>query len=293
MSSRPDINNFFLGVALVVNRSRDGPAFVFHYPPYIQSAVAARASACQEQSQNAELGDMLLERLSHPTHEDFASSRLDGGADGTQLSKHLQLGEHVMTESGSQIVPWEHVAGFPARDLAGIFTPARSYHKKLFQLTLDPLCCVSCPIHVPESGKWRKSKKAGKGKPAKSAEDQELGPQDIDVPQAEATDQPKEVAAGSGEKAEIPATEEEKRSSMTMFNLVFLLDHKHSGLHEWVSMLHSNIIKKVNKAFKYSQQHSDFVWKDSKRILSAKDKGREEREAFPFMRSSVKTWSLT
>jgi len=38
-------------------------------------------------------------------------------------------------------------------------------------------------------------------------------------------------------------------------------------------------VKKVNKAYKYSQQHSDFIWKESKRILAAKDKAREDSQS--------------
>jgi hypothetical protein len=38
------------------------------------------------------------------------------------------------------------------------------------------------------------------------------------------------------------------------------------------------VVKKVNKAYKYSQEHCEFVWKESKRILLAKDKAREDRE---------------
>lgn len=280
----PSINSDnFLAVALVINRSRDGPAFVFHYPAQVQQVSAS--------SQAPELEDILLERLSQPTHDD--------GSDGVAPKHQRNHDDHFVTESGTQIVPWEHVVGFPARDLAGILTPARSYHKRLFQLSLDPLYCVSYPIHVPENGKWKKPKKATKV--AKNAKDgDELSPSlDVDPPSAggnssetpkekvekkaedeEETDKGKEKEKEKDEKTE-KTEKDEKRSSMTMFNLVFIMDPKKNEVKELVELLYDNIIKKVSKVFKYSQQHSEFVWKESKRILLLKEKGREERMSLP------------
>jgi hypothetical protein len=280
-------NSFLLGVALVVNRSRDGPAFVFHYPPHVRPSNSNDADGSADgrldPHDSLDLGDILLERLSQPAHRDFASSTSGGDTSRSQAHGYHFNDDHVVTESGSQIVPWEHVAGYPARDLAGILTPARSYHKKLFQIFLDPLCCVSCPMHVPENGRWKKPKKAGKAKSSKSADDQHLAPADAEVVAAKVEEAAKDGEGPEKDKEkekekEKDAVDEEKRSSMTMFNLVFILDPNHSGFKEWISVLYSNIIKKINRAYKYSQQHSEFVWKESKRILAAKDKGREERE---------------
>ncbi|KAJ6781873.1 hypothetical protein PWT90_10003 [Aphanocladium album] len=192
-----------------------------------------------------------------------------------------------MSESGTQSVPWETVAGYPTRDLASILTPARPYHKKLFQLSLDPLLCVSYPIHVPESGKWKKAKKS-KGRALSAMDDDTLvasrapsiaisaasAPNDSDDTAEKGKDNDKEKDAEKDKKDE----DEEKRASMTMFNLVFILRPKKDQTRELVDALYSNIAKKVNKAFKYSQQHSDFVWKESKKILATKDRAREDKK---------------
>ncbi|UKZ78003.1 hypothetical protein TrVFT333_005737 [Trichoderma virens FT-333] len=230
----------FVAVALVINRSRDGPAFVFHYPSHVPAL-----SSGLDKSDTIDVEDILFERLLQPgsteAPPDLAENQ--GVRD-----------DHYMTESGIQVVPWEHVAGFPSRDLAGILTPARSYHKKLFQLSLDPLLCVSYPIHVPENGKWKKTKKANKAKANKDADEEKTK---------------------EGKKDD---ADEEKRSSMTMFNLVFFLNPKKHETKELIDSLYSNIVKKVNKAYQYSQQHSEFVWKESKRILLAKDRAREDQK---------------
>lgn len=254
----------FLAVALVVNRSRDGPAFVFHYPANIEPHSKSSSST------GAELEDILLERLSQQSFSDVA--------DDVPLPKQgRNADEHSFTESGSQIVPWERVAGFPARDLAGILTPARPYHKKLFQLSLDPLYCVSYPIHVPENGRWKKPKKTSRADKRSAYNEEQPAPHEVDPPSAgKVPEQP--VEEKDGKKEDGKDKDDEKRSSMTMFNLVFILNPSSNEVKDVVESIYDHIIKKVSKAFKYSQQHSEFVWKESKRILVAKDKAREERK---------------
>lgn len=291
----------FLGVALIINRVNEGSAFVFHYPEQIRPVTADTASVAVQQN-SVDLEDILLERLSQPsTHDIFG-----GGGTGVDddLPRKWNHDDHIVTESGSQIVPWEHVAGFPTPDLASILTPGRQYHKTLFQLSLDPLHCVSYPIHVPENGRWKKSKKAPKSKAGQSMDEHAAsavtGPEsegaksktldpDQDQSRTEDGERHGDVDAdkdgdvhgdtGKGKDGKKPDGENEnKRSAMNMFNLVFFLNPKNFEVKELVDALYANIIKKANKAYKYSQQHSDFVWKESKRILAAKDKAREERK---------------
>lgn len=253
----------FLAVALVVNRSRDGPAFVFHYPAKVQYKTAT--------SEGSDLEDILLERLSQP------ASHHDSSIGGNDLPSQWDRDDHILTDSGSQIVPWEHVVGFPTNDLAGILTPARCYHKTLFQLNLDPLCCISYPIHVPENGKWKKQKKASK---AKDKDKDKASTVVMDDSQHSASNEA-ENSSGMPEPKEKDGKkeeDEEKRSSMTMFNLVFILNPKTFESKELIESLYHNIVKKAMKAYKYSQQQSDFIWKESKRILAHKDKAREESE---------------
>ncbi|KAH0498787.1 hypothetical protein TgHK011_006025 [Trichoderma gracile] len=244
----------FLAVALVINRSRDGPAFVFHYPSHVPALTNGH-----EKSDVIDVEDILFEQISPPSG---AENGPEPAEDGSVRD------DHYTTEAGVQVVPWEHVAGFPARDLAYILTPARPYHKKIFQLSLDPLLCISYPIHVPENGKWKKTKKANKDV------DDDIAPDEPNPPRTSKTESnPKEAKDGKRDESD-----EDKRSSMTMFNLVFFLDPKRHEAKELVDSLFSNIVKKVNKAYQYSQQHSEFVWKESKRILAAKEKAREDKK---------------
>ncbi|KAI1647790.1 nitrogen permease regulator of amino acid transport activity 3-domain-containing protein [Daldinia loculata] len=268
----PNTSNF-LGVALVVNRLRDGPLFVFHYPPQIQGPYASPSSDSAPRDELDD-DDELLNQMSHPSFE----------APSGSLPKSFDLqnwnhDDHLETDSGSQIVPWEHVAGYPTKDLESLLTPNRAFHKKLFHVSLEQLCFASYPIYVPENGIWRKKKKQPKYQPPKSPENTESASKygesstlASDVPQIETRDMAEEATTSNP-----PDEADEKKSGMTMFNLVFILNPKKHEAKELAENLYIHIIKKVNKAYKYSQQKSDFVWKESKRILALKDKGRESR----------------
>lgn len=267
----PNPSNF-LAVALVINRSRDGPNFVFHYPPHVLPPNA-KSQGHEPTDSSPDNDDILLERLNQP-------ASVDADANTDELQQWTAGDDHLITDEGTQIVPWEHVAGFPTKDLASILTPSKAYHKKLFQLSLDPLYCVSYPIHVPESGTWKKKKKKGKVERAKSIRTEESAVL-VDIDPNEGNDEAPSTADASqteSKEDEKPQQDEtdDKRASMTMFNLVFILNPKKHEAKELIATLYLNIIKKINKAYKYCQQHSEFVWKESKRISALKDKGRED-----------------
>ncbi|POS73612.1 hypothetical protein DHEL01_v207993 [Diaporthe helianthi] len=279
----PNSSNF-LGVALVINRNRDGPRFVFHYPPHIAPVEDRHTEGSDD---GVDEDDILLERAAAP---------VDGSSPyNINISEMLpwDQDDHIVTDSGTQIVPWEHVAGLPTKDLESILTPARAYHKTLFQISVDPLYFVSYPIHKPENGIWKKKGKKRenqqrhKNSDASKKEDDQLSPhedpldRDTGIRKGEGPDDDSTDVKDKPDKSTLGACKpseesEDKVSSMTMFNLVFILNpRKHEAKH-LIDTMYTNIIRKVNKAYKYVQQRSDFVWKESKKILSMKDKACEE-----------------
>ncbi|KAJ2968349.1 hypothetical protein NUW58_g10241 [Xylaria curta] len=158
-----------------------------------------------------------------------------------------------------------------------------------------PTVFVTSPVFVPENGVWRKQKRQPKNRPPKSpevsaestvtaAKDKDIQPSLMlapDVAQVESKDvSTADDAAGSygggGNGNGLDETEE-KKSGMTMFNLVFILKPRKHETKELSETLHNHILRKINKLFKYSQQKTDFVWKESKHILTLKDKNREEK----------------
>ncbi|KAK8019721.1 hypothetical protein PG990_004859 [Apiospora arundinis] len=283
----PNASNL-LGIALVINRSRDGPRYVFHYPAHFspdkgRSSSQSRSKSGRKQPQQEgdeleEDDDELIDRMTEEaSHTAAAAGGVGSLPKGVDLA-NWNHDDHLETESGSQIVPWEHVAGFPTRDLESLLTPARAYHKRLFQVSLDELIAISYPVYVPENGSWKKKKKKQQQQQSVSRSRPSLAGKSG----TGSVDDGMEVRdlmedAGNSSPAPPDAQDEEKKSGMTMFNLVFMLDPKKHEAKELVDTLYFHIIKKINKAYKYAQQRSDFVWKESKKILALKEKGREEK----------------
>jgi hypothetical protein len=196
--------------------------------------------------------------------------------------------EHFESD-GVQIVPWEHLDAFQTKDLASILTPARSYHKKCFELTLDPLHFVTYPMHIREDGRWKKRKRPKKIKIRKR---QTLGVEP-DVPNVEAEtdslgEQPETVGdegqeAGDNNDKTLEGGKHEFESGideggMTMFNLVFILNPGRLEAAEEVANLFEHVVKDINKALRYAQNYSGYVWKESDMILNMKEKAREKSE---------------
>lgn len=249
-------------------------------------------------AEDGEDEDVLLERMAEPSALSASGSDLPEGVDLDSWNQE----DHLETENGSQVVPWEHVGRFPTKDLESLWTPARAYHKKLFQISMDDLIGISYPVYVAENGLWRQKKKktaqqpksrpstTSKGGAGASGTAEPGGDVTANDEDGAAEGAPTETRDGADEAAAstpVDGPDEEKKSGMTMFNLVFILNPKKHESKELVETVYFHIIRKVNKAYKYAQQRSDFVWKESKRILALKDKGREDRTRMSVLWRSI------
>jgi len=265
-----------VSIALVI-RSKDGPRFVFHYPPHPPFLPPE-----QESRYGTELDD---EEVTEDNDEEDEDSDLeDGGVQFHSSSTKLSLNEHERTHSkrlyhanfednhielpnGEQIVPWEHMGEFETTDLESILTPSRAYHKKKFVLDLDPLLFVSYPVHNREDGAWKKKpKKKSKKKPKSgSGENSEQDEKQEKEP--------------NENKGKVPESEDgDEHGGMTMFNVVFSLNVPADEQDDRVQEMYDHVIKKFNKALSHAQASSDYVWKESELILSMKEKAREKRK---------------
>jgi nitrogen permease regulator 3-like protein len=284
-----------LAVALVTNTLKGGTEIVFQYPPE-NWMDSSGPSAVEGSGDLFDPDDIILERLLSQT-EDARSPQTFGHKRNDN--------EYLMTDSGKHEAPWERLAGYPTEDLASLLSPGRSYHKKLFQVSLDNLHFISCPVFVPENGIWKKKRKTGKAKPQP---DSLVLPSETDIvarngtnklPSAEELAQKTADDIGDKEKEREREREKEKEdkiSALSMFNIVFILTPSRHEVRDLVNTLHANIIKKVNRAFRYSQRQNDFIWKECKRIQDLKEKGRDESMTAPSIAFSstwlrVNTWT--
>lgn len=273
-----------VAVALVV-RSRDGPRFVFHYPPRPVTESSQRDACFGTELDRGEFEENTIDE------EDSDESDLeDGGYQHIQQSldkidqngkltkrkaNHVELLEdddHYDNSDGDRVVPWEHLFDFPTKDLESILTPSRAYHKTKFELSLDPLYFVSYPVHMKEDGLWKKKKK---DKKPKKSDDRALS--DI-ISTGPSNDGENEIKGPDNGRSLTDTTSDdgEGRSGMTMFNVIFILKYPKAEEDERILEIYDHAIKKLNKAMKHAQAQSDYVWKESRMILNMKEKAREE-----------------
>lgn len=273
-SSTAFVDSGLIAIALVI-RSRDGPRFVYHYPRQPITKASQR-----ETRFGTELDDEPLTEESGEGDDDTDDSDLEDGGyqvhqamgkldlnSKTHKNKHqlneLEDDEHFDSPQGEQIVPWEHLGEFMTTDLESILTPSRAFHKKKFELSLDPLNFVSYPMHIREDGLWKK-KKPKKAKKSKS-EDPGNGANG---------DETKEKV----EEKSTDSDDADDHGGMTMFNIVFVLNVPKDEEDERIQEIYEHVIKKFNKALNHAQASDHYVWKESERILTMKDKAREESE---------------
>jgi len=291
-----------VGIALIV-RSKDGPRFVFHYPPRLTP----------NESQEKPLYGTELDPTT-PDPSDGEDSSEDDDLDDDVSNLHRSLGglglerrrtrhvspwdgfDHFENEDGTHIVPWEHLDAFSTQDLASILTPARPYHKKCFELTLDPLHFVTYPMFVRQDGYWKKTKKQKKKKKRRHSDNGE----DVEEPNGDearngskstATEDESDYDNGmerkpeaNGRHANNSATASENGvddGGMTMFNLVFILNPSRLEAAARVQAIFEYVAKDINKALRYAQHYNNYVSKESDLILTMKDKAREDSQYCP------------
>lgn len=292
-----------VGVALII-RSKEGPRFVFHYPPHL---------ANKERQERPRYGTELDPTIPDTSDDEGYSD--DDNLEDDMFQIHNRFGPGRMAQyvrfwdgdehfesDGVQIVPWEHLDAFRVQDLASILTPARSYHKKCFELTLDPLHFVTYPMHIREDGQWKKKKKPKKSKSLKmatpgaefsarngDAEAESPGEQPGNVEHGEPKAEDKsEKMKGVGREGSENWNDE---GGMTMFNLVFILNPGRLDAPAEVANIFEHVAKDINKALRYAQNYSNYICKQSDMILTMKDKAREKSmytSRFKIRRSAAK-----
>lgn len=126
-------------------------------------------------------------------------------------------------------------------------------------------------MHIREDGLWKK-KRPKKGKKTKKEGSGAVSEDGKSAENPIKEDSDKDILPNSDDA--------DDNGGMTMFNVVFVLNlpkHDTDGL----LLIYEHVIKKFNKALKHAQAQDNFVWKESEKIQSMKEKAREERTFYP------------
>lgn len=300
-----------LGVALII-RSRDGPRFVFHYPPRLTDQHIARPPYGTEldptgPEDNADLSADDDDDVDTTTSYSLYNS-LEGfglGKKSAQKANHVapwQADEVFEGPDGGLVVPWEYLDAFRIRDLASILTPARPFHKRCFELTLDPLTFVSYPMHVREDGRWKKKRRDRRSKRKKEEVEEAVIDEEANLRERSKA-VVEQMKMEDSHEIESPGVEEihkriamprgqsfhseDNEGGMTMFNLVFIMNPKKTEAPAKVGDMFEHVAKDINKALRYAQNYSNYVWKESDRILNLKEKAKDNHTSMSVLWDTI------
>ena len=195
---------------------------------------------------------------------------------------------------------WEEVLGFGADGLSKMLTPGRAFNKRRFELGIDHLVFLGAPRFVREDGLWKKRKKTKRRVSADEPVQNELpepqDAQDIDVADISNINGPSQaelqrvpvfdaayghgLMSGAASRAASDVGSDSTNgagSDLLMFNVVFVLNPPFLEYAVRVEDMYDNVVKKFAKVLKYEQEQSNYVYKESRLILSIKDKGKEQQ----------------
>lgn len=193
--------------------------------------------------------------------------------------------------------PWESLLGLPADVWEKLLSPSRSWHKRRFEVGINDLAFVGWPVFVREDGTWRKRRRkktkrrsegerGGEGESGhhESADDGEnveamadstdtLSPRAMSSPELKRTSR---TGNNKTPRASSEPLDGDDKDSMTMFNVVFVLDPPLLEYSIRIREVYDNIIKKFAKALKWEQARTDYVWREAQNISHVKDKAKEK-----------------
>ena len=228
---------------------------------------------------------------SGPDGNDEDVGHSSGSRNGSRENYHRRY-------NGESEPEWEHLLGFPTSSLEKLLSPQRYFHKKKLEIGLDELVFLGYPIFAKEGGTWRRRRKK-KREPKRKSDN---GSQKASIERVhedhvyaggEASSKHENSTEVDGTKGESQVNDSDLQGSdasetkststgdgdneMTMFTIVFVLRPPLLEYKVRVMDMYDNIVKKFAKALKYEQVRSNYVWKESRKILEMKDKAKENR----------------
>ncbi|KAL4930144.1 nitrogen permease regulator 3 family protein [Aspergillus undulatus] len=213
--------------------------------------------------------------------------------------------ENGSREDGQHRVPLESILGLPVDVWEKILSPSPSWHKRRFELAINDLAFVGWPVFIREDGTWRKQRrKKEKRKHRAGWEGGELGHNEATE---DSQDDANELLAASTETlsphsifpskanrmslSSSQSLDVEDKDTMTMFNVVFVLDPPLLEYSMRIREVYDNIIKKFTKALKWEQARTGYVWRECQQILQIKEQAKEKRKSLNNLYSDLVTKS--
>jgi nitrogen permease regulator 3-like protein len=232
---------------------------------------------------------------------------LEGGSGDDEDDVDMSTGHHAgrldNDLSGGYRPEWERVLGFDVDALSQLLTPSRTFNKRRFEIAIDNLVFLGSPMFVRADGKWKKRKGHGPSFKKRQGSEQTNGTDvasdphqnaeqsigesrrnpyssDIDLisgfeaAYGHGLDPGAASALQSGAASEV-ASINETENQMTMFHVIFVMNPPALEYHVRVNDMYDHIVKRLAKYLKVEQARRNLVWEESIKILSMKEKAKD------------------
>lgn len=218
-----------------------------------------------------------------------------GDEDGRNILSPDRNTGRVTGDGSEQYQPdWERVLGFDVNALSNLLTPTRAFNKRRFEIGIDNLVFLGAPMFLKADGTWKKQKKLKiKAKKRISLDqDEEIEDTSQDTTNGKEVDPDTDIDLISGFEAAYGhglvsgaasalasevASINEIEIQMNMFHIVFVMNPPALEYCVRVDDMYDHVVKKLAKFLKHEQARRNFVWEESIKILSMKDKAKENR----------------
>ena len=302
MSALPLPPNPCLLAILLVTKYQNDPSIIFHYPPrpghddsslhkYLDDNNGEESSSSDDNSTSSaddqvEGQSPELKPAEGPAHE------LDVDETGS-ASPEKRNGMRTPQKQWS----WDDIFGHNAYFLAKFLCPARSGHKKRFEVSVNDKVFLGRPAFANEDGGWRRKRRrtvVGDEEVSGDASDgndlisrQKLPKTSFQVAQdlsetsgigTETEDQEAVTSKDTSTVKQIakePHKEAKQRAklmkirrpdSLSMFQIVFIMAPPPLEYHLRVDEMYDHVVKKFSRALKWEQARSGFVSREANHI---------------------------
>jgi hypothetical protein len=273
-----------VGILLVIQpRSGSGARLVFHYPPEPLSANEDPADK-EEPGSPDDHASTSSSNAGSSTEEENRSMGPGFGQKAKQRKGHtatLRENEDAQEHgNGDQHYEdhlfqpgWEPLLGLGSSGLAGLLIAGRSWHMRKFELGINDLYFVGRPVFVHDDGYWTKQRPLKTGQSNCSLPDQLPRATSLSGVEGSENDESEESVDAEDTKSR------SKKSQLTMFNVVFVLDPPKLEHELRVKEMYKHVVKRFTRALKREQARHDYVWKESEKIQLIKSRHQAQRSS--------------
>ena len=297
-------NPCLLGIILVTKYQED-PAIVFHYPPrpgqddsnlhkYFKDENEDESSSSDDDSSTSDPGEQEI--TDRKPKEDISPPDIEADETGSASPE-----KHDGLRTPQKAPAWDSIFGYDPNLLAKFLCPARTGHKKRFEVSLNDKVFLGRPAFSKDDGAWRKRRRRSEtdregnlgGSAGKNGLEFKASPQRTTVQVTE------DLSETSGLDTEVESHDEEplqgslagkassgdvaenserkaktsrvpRKDDLSMFHVVFIMSPPPLEYHLRVDEMYNRIVKTFSKALRLEQARSRFVSKEG--IIIARKK---------------------